>query len=251
MKKNNLLLALAIIGIGVSCEKPITNTSTAQNQKRTYYIDYDVDGTKVRYEDTTLQIFMISHSRQNDNLEVLGDIFLPWEASSSITGIAPFGANGFGFPKFYLKFRIGNFSKIKLNEKIYNDTLTSKNLNQIYSKTIFSIYKKLSPITPIVINTAIDTSALNYEAGYLNNGLTNNSKYGNWSPSLKIAYVIVNKIEEIKYPTINIKVITGEIGGTFRKYKQGESSMFSGRLENKFLGTVNASVKFSLPFMVQ
>lgn len=244
-----MLIAIAIIGIGVSCEKPGTNTSTTTN-KRTYYIDYDLDGTKVRYEDT-LANFMIIHSKKNDNLEVLGDVFLPWEGGTSNSGIAPFGANGFGFPKFYLKFRIGNFSKIKLNEKIYNDTLTSKNISQIYSKTIFSIYKKLSPITPIVINTWIDTSALNYEAGYLNTELTNNSKDGNWSPSFKIAYVIVNKIEEIKYPTNNMKVITGEIGGTFRKYKQCESSKFRDRLENKFLGTVNTSVKFSLPFMVQ
>lgn len=244
MKK--LIFNLVLLGLlAFSCKKPSTNNSNTTT-KRTYYIDYDLDGTKVRYEDTVNSAYQIIHSVQNDYLDLPSGITMPWENLQSIIGIVPFGANRFGFPKFYLRFRIGNFSKIKLNEKIYNDTLTVKNINQQFSKTILSIYKKLSPITPTIIGTWIDTSALNYEAGYLNGGITVNGKSGNWSPSLKNAYIIVNKIEKIN----NVQIITGEIGGSFRKYKQFESKLFPGRLENKFLSNVKVSIKFSLPYVI-
>ena len=256
MKKTFLI---SILILGFSCKKPITNNSTATN-KRTCYVDYDLDGTKVRYEDTFANNIAFGTYFSGIDLLITGTqgtgaISTPMGILSPQIQINPFGAKANNFPKIFGKFSLCNFSKIKFNEKIYNDTLTLNNLSEMQRKNIICFYEQTKGFLPLTA-PKIDTSAINYEGGCMNElSYSTTSNFKDWVPSDKKSYILIQKIEDIVLfyngLKINGKVITGEIGGIMKKYKQsiiGNSSPF--RVKNNFFGIANVSIKFSLPIIV-
>lgn len=259
MKTNKLIHNLAIYATLIillicqtSCEKVKVSSTTnpAVKPDLNTYISYDIEGTKVTYSDTGY--YRLIRFAQYDFVTDLSGI-----SNISSNGTPP-GLNAnpnklLPFPHFGLILRLANFSSITENQIILTDSISKYSFSNIYSSNIVSIFKKSKAYFNSV--NGIDTTAIVYEGGEFVNYAPHFSleSIGDWKPSYKAGKIKITKIEDFKVTSLgltrNYRMITGEITGNLRKYRQGfigTDGSLPKYLKNYFLGTVPVSVKFRL-----
>lgn len=252
------LLGLSSLLI-ISCEKPNTNNSTnPSNPNITFFIEYNIDGEKIRYEVDTVDMYQnnlypnnLTHYTIYDNLNFggsyTGSLIKGYMNDLEILGspflLNPFGENKASFPKIGFLVKIPYFSTLILNKSIDNDTITPANGINSSDKFVAHLTKYTHPF--ILGDTSTYQS---YEAGIISiptsSGL--DPKKINIKPTPGILTYKTTKSQQIKYKwnnmIYNVTQLDGEFSGKMRKYSISSNQII-------YNGYVNVNIKFSLPLV--
>ncbi|MGC6413311.1 MAG: hypothetical protein ACON5K_01270 [Bacteroidia bacterium] len=257
MKVLNTTIIIVILIFSFGCKRgeivDSSDPNTNDNTNIKFYIEYNIDGEKIRYEVDTVDMYikneypsLVGHKSADDNLYfgnftmnnagvIYGGDYI------GVLDLAPFGLNKSAYPKFSLRAKIPYFSDLEIGKSIINDTLTPINGEYHAEKFFAHLTKHTKPLV------AKDTNTYDmYEAGVISStdlGLGKNA-VNKIKPSLGILSFKITGKKNITYKWLNMPYnvvqVDGEFNGKMRKYNSSYDNITYGKY-------VNVQIKFSLP----
>jgi hypothetical protein len=260
MKTLKISFLITLLAFNFGCEKPdfvhSSDSTINQNTNVIFFIEYDIDGEKIRYEVDTVDMYMkneypkvINHYSIDDNLyfsypsAVLGYGYMrELIFTENQLQFNPFGVTKSAFPKVGFFAKIPFFSDLSYSKSIKNDTITPANGIYQAEKFVIHLTKSRRPLV------AEDTNTYEiYEAGVVSAPYSNgfDSKgIKKIKPSEGIMNFQITSKKSITYKRQNIfytlDQLDGEFSGKMRKYWSTLDNINYGRY-------VNVKIKFSLP----